>query len=390
MSGKSNFFRYVRGEEPFNDFFVSLLAWSLDDGPQVLNAIHDDLKFTDKAEIVATQRNGLPHEASEYSGKRVLDWVVSDETKLVGYESKTGSDIPTSKQLLQEFQKLKANSRGREVYLFTFSDHSNQPTTISEAPAEWISWYDVAERILAIETDDKAVQILQQMLHEEDYDGFTGFTEFSQESRWLTKHGSEFVTLAYDVERHLDEIQMYRGGSTHLPHSTSMNLSKLSRKKSSTINQAYLMINFHPEGSPEFVSNYYRMGIFLPALKNDLRVYMDINPNKRDILQKFVREQAADLAQMTEFHNMHLRTSRNSFNSPDREFLDYESRDDIENVLSNKAGQGNWKRLLFGWQVSVEQSHRDIIRETVRRLQELQGLFYDESEYLSASVIPEF
>jgi len=74
------------------------------------------------------------------------------------------------------------------------------------------------------------------MFEEEGYNGFTGFTEYKRENRWLTRHGTEFVELAFDVNRYLDGIEIYTDGNTHLWHSTSMNREKLRSKDYSTIN----------------------------------------------------------------------------------------------------------------------------------------------------------
>jgi hypothetical protein len=46
MGAKQNIFRYIGDEESQNDFFVSLLAWSLEDGPEVINTIQNRLDNT--------------------------------------------------------------------------------------------------------------------------------------------------------------------------------------------------------------------------------------------------------------------------------------------------------------------------------------------------------
>jgi hypothetical protein len=276
------------------------------------------------------------------------------------------------------------------VYLFAFSDQAHQPASIESSPAEWLSWYQVAERVLELDTKNKAIRMLQDMFKKEDYDGFTGFTEYKRENRWLTRHGTEFVELAFDVNRHLEEVEIYTNGNTHLWHSTSMNLEKLRSKDYSTINQAYHIIHYHPVGESAYVENYYRPAIFLPALENDLRVYMDINARKRDSNKGFVQENGSTLSRLVKDQNMHLRTSWNSFNTPEREFLDYDSVDEIESVLTEKAGEENWKRLLFGWEVSIEQSSRSIILETAGRIKELHELFFEESEYFIEDELPKW
>jgi len=117
---------------------------------------------------------------------------------------------------------------------------------------------------------------------------------------------------------------------------------------------------------------------------------MDINARKRNSNKVFIQENAPTLARLVTDQDMHLRTSWNSFNTPEREFLDYDSVDEIESVLTEKAGREVWKRLLFGWDVSVAQSPRSIILETANRIEELHELFLEESEYFTEAELPEW
>lgn len=388
MTKKTELFRHIKGEEALNDFFVSFLSWSLEEDPIVLNAIHDNLNFSEDAEIIATQRQGLPRSSSETESTYILDWVISDHDKLVGYESKTDGSVPTSRQLNGELEKLKANQGGRDSWLFAITDHSQQPSSVEQTDANWLSWYHIAERVLDIDTNDKSIQLLQSMFEYKDYDGFSGFSEFERDSHWLTKHDTEFIELAFDVDRHLDDIHIYTEGNTNLWHSTSKNLQKLKQKSYSTINQAYLSIPYHPEGSHHCVENHYRLSIFLPALENDLRVYMDINANQGDHLDEFVRNNAETFTEIIREHDMNLLTSYNSLNTPHNELLKYNNPDEVKQVLSEYAGQDNWKRLQFGWHVPTNQSARTIVIETAERLQQLRNLFYKENKYFSADDLP--
>jgi hypothetical protein len=49
-----------------------------------------------------------------------------------------------------------------------------------------------------------------------------------------------------------------------------------------------------------------------------------------------------------------------------------------------------WDRLLFEWEVSVEQSSPSVILETAERIEELHELFFEESEYFTEDELPEW
>jgi hypothetical protein len=154
----------------------------------------------------------VPRSSSETGSTYELDWVGRDNNILVGYESKVGRKVPSTGQLEGELQKLEANSARRIVHLFAVTDHTRPPSTIEKTDADWLSWYQVAEHVLDIDTDDKSIQMLQAMFRDKDYDGFTGFTEFQHENFWLTLQDAKFVELAINVERYLDNIQVYTDG----------------------------------------------------------------------------------------------------------------------------------------------------------------------------------
>lgn len=157
---KQNFFRYADGEEPQNDFFISLLSWS--DVPYVLNIIHeeDNIEFDDSAEVIATQWDGLPRHPPENDTRRALDWVVKDETKLVGYESKCGDDL-RSNQLREEHRKLEYNTNNREVHLFAFTEDIREPDV--DADFSWKRWSDVGKAIIDIEEKSKPIEMMAEM-----------------------------------------------------------------------------------------------------------------------------------------------------------------------------------------------------------------------------------
>lgn len=58
MGAPSEIFRHIDDEESFNDFFAGLVSTALDGDSTVLNEIHEELQFSDRASVVGTQRNG--------------------------------------------------------------------------------------------------------------------------------------------------------------------------------------------------------------------------------------------------------------------------------------------------------------------------------------------
>lgn len=206
-----DFFRYVDGEESQTDFFVSLLNQT--DTARVLNAIHDKLEFDDSAHVRATQRDGLPHHPVETDKRRTIDWVVEDNTKLVGYESKTGNDSLSSKQLREERLKLEHNAGRKNVHLFGITEDVNKPNY--GADASWLSWFDVGASVIDIENKSEAIEIMSDLFKHKGYEGFTGFAPFKRDEAWFISHQNDAVDLAFEVDKYADEVGLYTKKNKH-------------------------------------------------------------------------------------------------------------------------------------------------------------------------------
>lgn len=200
-SPKHDFFRYVDGEESQTDFFVSLLSRT--DTARVLNAIHDNLEFDDSAYVRATQRDGLPHHPEENDKRRTIDWVVEDNTKLVGYELKTGNDSLYSKQLREERRKLEHNSGRKNVHLFGVTEDVHKPDY--GADASWLSWFDIGASVIDIENKSEAIEIMADLSK-------TRVTRDSPDSHRLneTKPGSSLIKMT-QLSSRLRSIDMRMG-----------------------------------------------------------------------------------------------------------------------------------------------------------------------------------
>lgn len=373
---EETFFRHIRDEESQNDFFISLLSATLEHDATVLNAIHEDIEFTDQAKIVATQRSGLPRSHSENNHERTLDWVVRDKDKLVGYESKIGSNSPSNEQLVEEHRKLQQNSQSRDVLLYAFTDHPSNP--INCGKAAWISWFDVAKRIKNLNAHTDSIRLLQKMFENEDYDTFDGFESFEQSREWFTRHEKKISQLVFDVDRHLDEVELYTDGTNNLPHHTDKkNITYIRKYDSRTINQSIHLIPFHPEGEAKYVDNYYDILLLASAFKNEIRVSMHLNTSKRDKLEEFAQSNSETLASIANDREMNLWTSWNRLNHPERELKEYSDTDKIEDVLSKKVGTKFWKQLYFGWEINLEQAPSEIVSEIAYRIDKIYEIFYE-------------
>lgn len=390
MGATSEIFRHIDNEESFNDFFAGLVSTALDNGPTVLNEIHEGFQFSSQAAVVGTQRNGYGNYTSANESNRTLDWVIEDDELLIGYESKRGKDVPKDSQLREELRKLNANSNtGQQPVLFVFTDHMTEPRLLDDDSIRWLSWYDVADRILTIDTDDPTIKLLQTMFEETDYDGFSGFTAFEQSPQWLVRHDTEFVNMAFELDRHLDGVKLYTAqGSVDADAYTSRSIDLLRRKDYISANHAYLTAHYHPTGLAQAVKNNYRISVLVPAMSNDIFLCLDMNGRKNNEVQEFVKENSQQLITLVDNYDLTVKTSYNSFNNPDHELLEYDSEDELEMIFQKKCGESNWKRLLFGWDIAAKQPPKAIVRECVSRIHELNDVFFESSDYFDSNQLP--
>ena len=171
-------------EEDLNQEFAGYLHYSLQIGPELLNAIHTDhpISFSGEARVVAGQDSPLPR-YTDGGTDREIDWVISDEGKLVGYESKYGAPLH-SNQLWDELAKLRVNADGREVALFVVTMHTTPISLLDQfedEPVYWLSWFTVFRRLRQLDEADLPPEqrplrrMLCDLFEAEDMHPFTGF-----------------------------------------------------------------------------------------------------------------------------------------------------------------------------------------------------------------------
>lgn len=191
-------------EEALNQQFAGYLQYSLEYGPELLNTIHSGqpLSFSDEARIVANQDSPLP-QFTEGGPNREIDWVVGDEDKLVGYESKYHDSL-SAEQLRDELAKLRLNAGEREVALVAVTMHTTPVSVLdqfADEPVYWLSWFTIFRRLR--QTDEASVppeqhaflRILEDLFEAEDMHPFTGFdhTDKSQYRHFIRDLRQELV-----------------------------------------------------------------------------------------------------------------------------------------------------------------------------------------------------
>lgn len=384
-SPKRDFFRYIDGEESQTDFFVSLLDQT--DTAQVLNAIHGDLEFDDSAHVRATQRDGLPYHPDENDKRRRIDWVVEDDTKLVGYESKTGTDSLCSKQLREERRKLEHNADGKDVYLFGITEDVHKPDFGAEA--KWLSWFDVGAAVIDIENKSEAIEIMSDLFKYKGYEGFTGFAPFERDEAWFITHQNDAVELAFEVDKYADGLTLYTKGISHtnFRNDATENLKKAKENHHHSLGPSYYIFAYQPDEYFGDVNTDYNtstkkgwyLAIVVPAIKNEVHVHLNTNLNKDDTAGKFFEQYSEEIAQLIEENDMKLHASGNSLFSERNPTIHMDS-EKISTLIENEGGEGRFKRLRIGWEVDTDQSPEDIVEDVTEKIEELHEIFYNGVE----------
>lgn len=383
-SPEQELFRYIDDEESLTDFFVSLLDHA--DTQRVLNAIHEDdpIKFDDSSRISETQRNRLP-QPPEMNESWILDWVIEDGSKIVGYESKRQQDL-YGKQLRKEREKLQYYANGKEVYLFAITEDIYDPDV--KAEYTWKSWYEVGKSIIELEEESKILKLLSNMVKSQEFDGFTGFSCFEREESWMVTHQNEAVNLAVEVERQTNEFDLYEKVDHH--NRKKRSLRSIIKKDSRGLAPPFYEFSFYPteynreEAADDGVWGYditnegWDIQLIVPSLHNQIYVQLNTYPRKDDDLKKILQENAAGLTEILMRHNgMYLESSWNSL-IRDPNPSDHRERSEIMDVLKNKSGRESWRRLRFGWKIDGDKPPEIIIDEIHEKMSILNDIFYED------------
>ena len=383
-SPKHDFFRYIDGEESQTDFFVSLLDQT--DTARVLNAIHDNLEFDDSACVRATQRDGLPHHPKENNTRRTIDWVVEDDTKLVGYESKTGNDSLYPRQLCEERRKLEHNTGRKDVYLFGITEDVYKPDYSDDA--SWLSWFDVGASVIDIENKSEAIEIMSDLFKDKGYEGFTGFAPFERDESWFVTHQNDAVDLAFEVGKYADGLSLYTKKNKHtdIYNRAKRNLNKVKKNGYHSLAPSYYIFAYQPtEYFSDADTNYNTSGvgwylaIVVPALHNEVYAQLNTYLSKDDTARKFFNQYSEQIAQIIEENDMEFHASANSLFSETNPTV-HTDPEEISRLIENEGGEGRFKRFRIGWEIDTDQSPKDIVEDASEKIEELHEIFYNGVE----------
>jgi hypothetical protein len=144
-------------EERLNRQVAGHLHYSLESGATLVNSVlvEVQISFSDETSLIATQDNPL-QVTTPGEKDRELDWVLEDQDKIVGFESKYNSPLKAS-QLTDELAKLRSYADEKNVRLTVITTDTVSPSQLeafTEDPVDWISWESVAKQVSRMDTDD--------------------------------------------------------------------------------------------------------------------------------------------------------------------------------------------------------------------------------------------
>ncbi len=357
-------------EERLNRQFAGFLFYSLQFGPELLNRIHNrsDLTFSADARVVGHQDSPLPLYADTETN-REIDWVVGDEDKLVGYESKYGDSLHTQ-QLRDELEKLRRNADGRAVRLVAVTPHTTPPSVINrfdDDPVDWLSWNTIARRIAQTTEDDlqaeqqSILRMLQDLFAAEDMHPFTGFDH---------QEKLQYRYFIRDLRQELIDTDLENPGKIN--SSTTQSSEPASWKR---LVPKRLDIPFVRESRED---DWSRLSSYLTATVNTEthEVHAGIVFNVREVKahREFVDANVDALVEYATDRDLEMWASMNSFNqweygvpstnSP-REMRQW-LQDGSENVI--RADEIDFKKAIFVRQCAGS-SPADLVNETTAQLQ---------------------
>lgn len=381
---ENEFFRFVNDEESQTDFFVSLLARG--ETPRILNEIHDTLQFDDTAEVIATQRDGLSFDSNKNDTQRTLDWVVADNEKIVGYESKRGDDL-YGKQLREERRKLQANAGNRATHLYAFTEDRQDPDV--DADYQWKSWFNVGRTIIELNSDSEILSIMTDLLKNSGYEGFTGFADYERSETWFIKHQNEAADLAREASDYAQGISLYEKGTKHtnLHNRATDSITDVEEKEYRAFGPSYYVFANQPSeyfNGAEVSYNTKNLGwyiaVVVPALHNEVYVQLNTYLSKDSEAKEIFRRYSKEIADLIVRNGLEMHASYNSLLKEISPTV-HTTRSEIIDILENKAGSEQYKRIRIGKpSIDTDQPPREIVRETAEQIEEIHDLFYEGVE----------
>ncbi|XGI84745.1 hypothetical protein ACEU6E_10540 (plasmid) [Halorutilales archaeon Cl-col2-1] len=202
-------------EEDLNQQVTSHFYYSLKEGSTLVNKALQDIpiSFSNDASVVAHQDSPLPKNSNTQKD-REIDWVIRDEDKLVGFESKYGAPLK-KKQLRDELKKLRMNADDQDIYLVTITHHPSKPSIINKLDGDciyWTNWISVSKRVKQIDEDKLPaeqripLQMLKDLFEVENMNPFTGFDHQDK---------NQYRYFIRDLIPEMNEVGLENRGKVH-------------------------------------------------------------------------------------------------------------------------------------------------------------------------------
>jgi hypothetical protein len=237
--------------------------------------------------------------------------------------------------------------------------------------------------VIDLKEKSEILEIMSDIFKKQGYEGFTGFTEFEQDEQWFVAHQNEAVNLAIEAAELVDGLT-YRKKTD--PHSRiRRNLEQVKKNDYRGFAPPYYMFMFYPIGYKKSEQGYditeegWDIEIVVPALHNDVYVQLNAYPAKDNDLRELFRGNAEALTDLIISNGMHVEASYNSLVKEIPPLL-YDDSESILEVLREKVGESNSKRLRIGLEINTNQAPKEILQETVNRMEELHEIFYNGVE----------
>lgn len=362
-------------EERLNQQFSGYLHYSLQISPELLNRIHEKraISFSHKARLVAHQNSPLPR-YTETGTDREIDWVVRDEDKLVGYESKYGDSLKNT-QLRDELDKLELNADGRDAILVAVTPHTTPPGVIDRLETEqirWMSWYTVSRRLR--QTDDADVQpeqrpllrMLQDLFEAEDMHSFTGFDH---------RDKLQYRYFIRDLRQELVATDLENPGKVHTSTTRDSEPSQWKRLVPKRLDIPFVRTSRDDDWKRQ--RSY--LTVTVDTETHDVHAGIVFNLREVESHREYVAKNLDDFVEYAAERNLQFWASMNSFNQWELGIAKTDTPDEIRSWLENgsknvvRANGTDYKKAIFVRECSAS-TPSDLVQGAKEGLLE----FYEE------------
>jgi hypothetical protein len=326
-------------EEDLNQQVTAQLHYSLQEGATLLNeALRDvPISFSDEATVVAHQSDPLPKN-SDTETDREIDWVIRDEDKLVGFESKYGAPLK-QKQLRDELKKLRVNAEDEDVHLVVITHHASKPRVIGEfeeSPVYWTNWISLSKRLEQV--DEKEIEpeqrvplrMFKDLFEVEDMEPFRGFNHQDKE---------QYRYFIRDLMPDVNRLGLENRGKLH-----NWTLDKASPYGYGRIVPKYISIPFVHEDRPPHNNNgrtkSNRVSVFLAVVDTEEhRVYAGVVFGFQNVSghREMLLEQGDRIAEECKSDGFEMWIGRNSINNRDVPPEKTEQLEEMKSWLSDSG-----------------------------------------------------